>query len=131
MLPCRYSDSYRLSRSSYGRQKLERFIWEEDALPSSHASVIFHTNPYIFPSFQPTVKFFPCTLQFRKFPSLLILSSHILPLIIIRIRLIFVALDYGKFHRRVNTSRLYAKVLNSPPRPRILVITSRPLVVFV
>ena len=72
MLLRRCSDSYRLRRISYGGQKLEVFVWEEGALPSSHAPVIFHTNRYIFPSFQTAVKFFLCKLQVRNLPSLLI-----------------------------------------------------------
>ena len=41
------------------------------------------------------------------------LSWDILPLIRKRIRILFVALNYGKFHWTANTSRLYTKVMNS------------------
>lgn len=37
----------------------EGFVWEEDALPSSHAPVVFHTNPCNFASFQAAIKSLP------------------------------------------------------------------------
>ena len=58
-------------------------------------------------------KILPLHFAIPKMSILVNLSSHILPLIRIRIRLLFVALNYGKFHWRANTSRLYTKVLNS------------------
>ena len=72
MLLGRFSDSYHVRRISYGGQKLEGFVWEKGVLPFLHPPMIFHTNPYIFPSFQTAVKFFPCTLQVQNLPSLLI-----------------------------------------------------------
>ena len=38
---------------------VEGFVWEEDALPSSHPPVVFHTNPCNFASFQSTTKSLP------------------------------------------------------------------------
>ena len=44
-LTCKFSGVYPSRGNFYGYWKLEGFVWEEDALPSSHAPVVFHTNP--------------------------------------------------------------------------------------
>ena len=55
-LTCKFSGLYPKREIFYGRLKLEGFVWEEDALPSSHAPVVFHTNPCNFASFQAAIK---------------------------------------------------------------------------
>ena len=62
-LTCKFSGLY-LLRGNYffGHYKLEWFVWEEVALPSSHAPV-FHTNPCNFASFQAAIKSSPCGVR--------------------------------------------------------------------
>ena len=62
-LTCKFSGLYPKRRIIYGRYKLGGFVWEEDALPFSHASVVFHTNPCNFSSFQAAIKSLPFGLR--------------------------------------------------------------------
>ena len=52
-------------------------------MPSSHAPVVFHTNPCNFTSFQAAIKSFPFGVRAQKFPLFLIFySSFYLPIVI-------------------------------------------------
>ena len=62
-LTCKFLGLYPNRGIFYGRLKLEGFVWEEDALPSSHAPVVFHTNPCNFASFQAAIKSLPFGLR--------------------------------------------------------------------
>ena len=52
-LTWKFAGLYLLRGNFYGRYKLEV------ALPSSHAPVVFHTNPCNFASFQAAIKSLP------------------------------------------------------------------------
>jgi len=71
-LTCQFSGLYLLRGNFYGRQKLEGFVREENALPSSHAPVVFHTNPCNFASFKTAIKSLPFGLRAWNFPFYLI-----------------------------------------------------------
>ena len=62
-LTCKFSGFYPKRGIFFGRYKLEGIVWEEDALPSSHAPVVFRTNPCNFASFQAAIKSLPFGLR--------------------------------------------------------------------
>ena len=43
---CKFSAVYLKSSNCNGHGKLEGFVWEKQLLSPSHASVVFHTNPW-------------------------------------------------------------------------------------
>ena len=58
-LTCKFAGLYSKRGIFYGHYKLEGFVWKEDALPFSHAPVVFHTNPCNFASFHAAIKSLP------------------------------------------------------------------------
>ena len=51
-LTCKFSGLHPKNKDVYRRWKLEGSVREEDLLPSSHASMVFDTNPFYLQVFK-------------------------------------------------------------------------------
>ena len=108
-LTCNFSGLYPKRGIFCGRQKLEGFVWEEDALPSSHAPVVFLTNPCNFACFKAAIKSLPFSLRGQNFPFFLIFYPFFLSLIVLCQKLPFVVSNNRKGFWRAKLSRFHTK----------------------